>query len=85
MDSEGQNNELHQIHQIATLQNHSIDQLSFIAHQTMDESDAEEVLLTWDDSSDNDNESASKPRYPSTQDRDNSQDDPEHHNPGDDT
>jgi hypothetical protein len=85
MESEENNNELHQLHAIATLQNNSFNQLSFIAHQTMDESNIEEELLTWDsDSTDND-ESESNPGNLNTQEQNNSQDDPEHHNPGEDT
>jgi hypothetical protein len=85
MESDDSKSDLHQMHAIAALQNHSIDQLSFIAHQTMGESDIEEELLTWDDDTTDDEESVSTSRYQSTQEQENTQDAPEHPNPGEGT
>jgi DNA repair exonuclease SbcCD ATPase subunit len=76
--------ELHQMHAIATLQNHSIEQLSFIAHQTMDESDIDD-LPPWDDDSTENEESVVSTRDISTQEKEDIQDDPEHPHPGNDT
>jgi hypothetical protein len=85
MESDESNSNLHQMHAIAALQNHSLDQLSFIAHQTMDASDIEEELLTWDsDSTDND-ESASTLKDQSILLQENEHDAPDHPNPGEDT
>jgi hypothetical protein len=50
MDWDKQSNDLHQLHAIAALQNQSLKQISFIAHQSMDNSTTEEDrLLNWDD------------------------------------
>jgi hypothetical protein len=43
--------ELHQLHAITTLQNSSIEQISFIERNTMEESISEEDFPSWDDSS----------------------------------
>jgi DNA repair exonuclease SbcCD ATPase subunit len=51
MESEVQPNELHQLHAITSLQNQSLEHLSFIAHPMDDSTLDDELLLTWDDTS----------------------------------
>jgi hypothetical protein len=60
MESEHDHNELHQLHQITTLQDMSMGQISFISNQMLDESNTiDEELLKWEDfSSDEDDEPA---------------------------
>jgi hypothetical protein len=53
MESEEEHDELHQIHAITTLQDNSINQLSFIHQPSMDVSAIEDDLLPWDDFSTN--------------------------------
>jgi translation initiation factor 2B subunit (eIF-2B alpha/beta/delta family) len=53
MESDTPPDELHQIHAITTLQNHSFNQLSFIDHPSMDISAIDEELIQWDDISTN--------------------------------
>jgi hypothetical protein len=58
MDSENAPFELHQMHAIATLQNNSIEQISFI-HPQIDESTIDDDLIPWDDdTTDNDDSNA---------------------------
>jgi hypothetical protein len=83
MDSDNKS-KLHQMHAIAALQNHSIDQLSFIAHQTMDESDIDD-LPPWDDDSTENEESVTTTRDTSTREQEEIHDAPEHPNPGNNT
>jgi hypothetical protein len=84
MEQEDQNDELHQMHAIASLQEHSINQLSFIDHPSMDVSAIDEDLLPWDDLSSNTDGSEQNLSL-DTQQQDTHQDDPGHPNPGEST
>jgi hypothetical protein len=82
MESEVQNDKLHQMHAIASLQDNSISQLSFIDTPLMEVSGIEEDLLPWDDFSTNTEESEQNQSL-DTQNQDNHQDVPDHPRPGD--
>jgi hypothetical protein len=81
MESDTPPDELHQIHAITTLQNHSFNQLSFIDHPSMDVSAIDEELIQWDDISTNtetDNNTSL-----TTQIQEDNKEDPGHDNLGD--
>jgi hypothetical protein len=84
MESEDENDELHQIHAITTLQDNSINQLSFIHQTSMDVSAIEEDLLPWDDFSTN-SEGSDPNSSLDTQNQVSHQNEPGHTNPGGDT
>jgi hypothetical protein len=67
------NDELHQMHAITTLQNISIEQISFIHHQ-MDESTFDYNLIHWDDDSTEDEVSDPNSSVIETQRNDENQD-----------
>jgi hypothetical protein len=86
MESDEQTDELHQIHAITKLQNQSLEQISFIAHQSMDDSTIEDDrLLNWDDISIENEESLPNFSVFETQNDEEKQDDPGHQIPGSDT
>jgi hypothetical protein len=81
MDSDSEPNELHQMHAISSLQNHSIEQLSFI-HPQVDDSAVDDDLIPWEDVSSGSNESNPDLSYIATQDQDSDQDDLGETDPG---
>jgi hypothetical protein len=73
MDSEDAPNELHQMHAVTTLQNSSIEQISFI-QPPLDESTIDEDLIAWDDfTTDDEEQSANNLSLNITQEQDDEQ------------
>jgi DNA repair exonuclease SbcCD ATPase subunit len=86
MGSDDNSDELHQLHAITTLQSQSLEQISFIAHQSMDDSTIEDDrLINWDDISIDNEESLTNFSLVETQIDEEEQDDPGHQKPGSDT
>jgi hypothetical protein len=73
--------ELHQIHAITSLQNNSIEQLSFI-YPKMDESTIDDDLIPWDNNTTDSEGSTADLSFIGTQDQDTTKDDLGEDNPG---
>jgi hypothetical protein len=81
IESEDQGEELHKMHAIASLQDHSINQLSFIDHPSMDVSAIKDDLPAWDDFSTS-TEEPDQNLSLDTQNQENHHDVPGHPKPG---